>query len=179
VSGDFSDDGLHPTNVGILTLGSNQIFGTTGRGDNGIDRDYFTVTVPSGAEWVSLIELPGTEVGGDVSFLGVEAGNQVTLSVFPNDATGLLGWTHYSVADINTDLLPTMSVPSEGSSGFTTPLGAGEYSFWIQEFDSGTFPYGFNIVLAPAPAVPEPGSIAMSLGLGMTGAAFLRRRRAH
>jgi hypothetical protein len=71
----------------------------------------------------SITELPGTQVGGALSFIGMEAGPQVTVSPDATTAAGLLGWAHYGPADINTNILPAMGIPAEGSSGFTAPLG--------------------------------------------------------
>ena len=163
-SPDLSNSGLSPTNITVAG-GSNQIFGTTGRGSAGLDRDYFTFTVPTGFDLTSLMVLPGTTSGGAISFIGLEAGNQVTLPTNAPDATGLLGWRHYSPADINTDLLPQMAVATGGSSGFSVPLEAGAYSVWIQDFNSGTFNYGFDLTLTPSAsgAVPEPGTYGLSL----------------
>ena len=178
VQGDLSNSGLNPTRI-TVTLGSNQIFGTTGYGASGIDRDYFTITVPTGLQLSSLMELAGTTTGGEagVSFLGMQAGNQVTVSPNPASAAGLLGWTHYGRTATNRDLLPVMSSPNFGSSGFTRPLGAGDYSFWIQDYDSGRFSYGFDLVLAPAASpAPEPGSYTTMLA-GFAALAFLDKRR--
>src|ERR1051326_6779777 len=99
-SADLSNSGLAPT---VLTVGpgQNQVFGTTGRGANGTDRDYFTFTVPNGFAITSIVVLPGTTTGGDVSFIGVEAGTQITLPTNASDATGLLGWKHYSANNGN------------------------------------------------------------------------------
>ena len=177
-SGDFANSGSAPTSIGSLTPGSNNIFGTTGRGNTGLDRDYFTFTVPVNSFLVSMTELPGTTVGGDVSFIGVQAGNKVTVGTNPSSAAGLLGWTHYGVADINVDILPRMGVSSFGSTGFTTPLGAGDYAFWLQDFNGGAFTYGFRLGVT---AVPEPGSLALFMGLGMGGSLLtfsrMKRRR--
>lgn len=174
ISGDLSNLGLSPTLLGTLTPGSNQIFGTTGRGAAGIDRDYFTVTIPAGYQLSALIELPGTSVGGATSFLGVQAGKQVTLPTTTTTAVGLLGWTHYGAGDINVNLLPRMGIPDTGSSGFTPPLGAGDYAFWIQDFNAGQFNYGFNLVVQ---AVPEPGQTAFLTGTLLSGGLFAVSRR--
>ena len=173
VSGDLSNSGLAPTAVTVAS-GSNQLFGTTGVGSSGVDRDYFTFTVPAGLQLVSITLLPGTVVGGATSFIGIEAGNQVTLPTNSATATGLLGWWHYSTADINTDLLAKMAVPSTGSSGFTPPLGAGSYAFWVQDFNAGPLAYGFDFSLT---ATPEPATWLIVLGgVGLIGAAARRRR---
>ena len=176
--GDLSNSGLNPTRV-TVAVGSNQIFGTTGRDANGIDRDYFTITVPTGLQMTSLIELAGTSVGGAVSFLGMQAGSQVTVPTSAVDATGLLEWTHYGGATTDTDILPGMSISTQGSSGFTPPLSAGDYSFWIQDFNTGRFSYGFDLVLAPvASSVPEPRYYAMMVA-GFVALFFMCTHRGH
>lgn len=171
ISGDFSNSGLTPTLV-ALTGGSNLIFGTTGRVGATIDRDYFTINVPTGLAFASLVELPGTTIGGTLSFLGLQAGNQVTLPGNAATAAGLLGWTHYDSSLIGTDLLPLMAIPDTGSSGFGIPLGPGSYSFWVQELSVGTFNYGFNVGLV---AVPEPSAYAIA-GAALLLVVALRRR---
>lgn len=159
VSGDLSNNGLAPT-VLAFTPGSNQVLGTTGAGTAGIDRDYFTITAPTGYEIGQIVELAGTQVGSNVSFIGLQAGPQLTLPTNPSSAAGLLGWAHYAPVSANTDIRPALSTPSNGSSGFSV-LPSGQYTFWIQDFNSGTFAYAFNIQLTPS---PEPGTYATSLG---------------
>lgn len=46
-NGDLSNDGLLPTSV-AFTAGSNIMNGTVGNSGSGVDRDYFTFTVPTG-----------------------------------------------------------------------------------------------------------------------------------
>jgi hypothetical protein len=162
-----------------VALGSNSIFGTTGAGINGIDLDYLTITVLPGLQLSSIVLLPGTVNGGLFSFIGVQAGNQVTVSPSALDATGLLGWWHYNTAtDINTDILGEMGIPAMGSTGFTPPLGPGDYSFWIQERGPGVYPYGFDFVLESSVSAPEPGtSPALLGGLLVLASAWRRRGR--
>ena len=167
VSGDLSNDGLTPTLL-TVSLGSNQVFGTTGKSTE-IDRDYFTFTVPAGLVLSAITLLPGTQTLGTLgdSFIGVEAGSQVTLGTSPTDATGLLGWFHYDLGDIGTDILPSMGSSGFGSTGFTPPLPSGTYSFWVQEASAGSVQYGLDFTVA----TPEPGSWTMLLaGLALLGA---------
>jgi hypothetical protein len=178
VNGDLSNVGTAPTSLGPLTVGSNQIFGITGRTSGIVDRDYFVITVPSGFALDSITVLPGTTFGGaePVSFIGVQAGPQVTLPTTTTTAQGLLGWWHYEPADINTDILPTMCTPDlegMGSSGCTPPLGSGDYAFWVQELSSGTFNYGFDLNLT---RVPEPNTFAL-IFIGFAALVLVLRRR--
>jgi hypothetical protein len=173
LSGDLSNSGLAPT-ILFVGLGSNQIFGTTGN-VGGTDRDYFTFSVPVGQQLAGITVLPGTASGGTVSFIGLQLGTQVTLPTNTATAAGLLGWWHYSSADINTNILPEMAVPANGSSGFAPPLSAGSYAFWVQDFSPGTFAYGFDFSVT---AVPEPSSYATVLSaLGMLILVRARYRR--
>src|SRR3954454_4029701 len=140
-SGDLSNSGLTPT-VLPVSLGANQIFGTTGR-VAATDRDYFTITVPTGLQISQIMELGGTAVGDAVSFFGIERGSQLTLPTTATTADGLLGWAHYGPVSADTDIIPVLRIPAQGSTGFTGALPAGSYAFWVQDFGAGTFSYAF------------------------------------
>lgn len=170
VSGDLSNSGLTP-NVLAFAPGSNQVIGTTGRGA-ATDRDYFTITVPTGYQISRIVELAGTQAGG-VSFFAIQAGPQVTIPTSATTAAGLLGWTHYESAAVNTDILPAISLPAEGSSGFSA-LTASQYSFWIQDFTAGSYNYAFDIQLAQT---PEPATYATALTALIVVGLVARKRR--
>lgn len=175
VSGDLSNSGTAPT-VLTVGLGSNQVFGTTGKTNNTIDRDYFTFTVPAGEVLSAITVLPGTQTLGTLgeSFIGMEAGPQVTIGTSPTNASGLLGWLHYGIADIGVDILPLMGSAGDGATGFTAPLPSGMYSFWVQEASAGTVHYGFDFTIA----TPEPGSQSTLLvGLGLLLTKLVLRSR--
>jgi len=174
-SGDLANAGGTPTFIGFSS-GSNQVIGSTGRSSStaAIDRDYFTFTVPVGLDLVSITPLPGTQVNGPISFIGLQAGNSFTVPPTQTDATGLLGWWHYSTADIGQDILSKMAIPSMGSSGFTPPLGPGSYSVWIQDFSVPTVNYGFDFELQ---AIPEPGTFLPVAFVAAGTTVWLRLRR--
>lgn len=168
-SGDLSNSGLAPTGV-TLVAGSNLVLGDTGN-VGGVDRDYFSFTVPAGLQWVGVTVLQGTTVLGSSSFIGVQAGGQVTAPT-GGPATDLLGWALFAPADIGSNILPRMGTGA-GALGFSAPLGAGTYAVWVQETAAGSSHYAFDFTLA---AVPEPASYAL-LGAGLLVLPAWRRLR--
>jgi hypothetical protein len=182
VSGDLSNSGLAPT---VLTVspGSNELSGTTGKNTAGVvDRDYFSFTVPAASVLSSLVLMPGTQTLGPLgaSFIGIEAGPQVTVSTSATDATGLLGWVHYDTADIGTDVLPLMGTSGLGATGFAPPLPPGTYSFWVQEASVGSVNYGFDFVITPTPE-PKRWTLLVTglilLGICSAGGGFELKSR--
>jgi len=174
ISGDLSNSGLAPTLL-TVSLGLNDLFGTTGKTGTVIDRDYFTFTVPEGLELTAITVLPGPETLGTLgeSFIGIESGPQVTVLTSATTAAGLLGWYHYDdTGDIGVNILPLIGTSGLGSTGFTGPLPSGTYSFWVQEASAGTVPYGLEFTVAP-----EPASWTMLL-TGMTALVGKTARRA-
>jgi PEP-CTERM motif len=183
VNGEFSHDGLAPTQVKFIS-GGNDILGTYGKPNAATDPvnpDYFTFTVPAGSALTGIIVLPGTTAAGPlgISFIGIEQGNQVTLGPSPPDATGLLGWHHTDPAmDIGTDILGKIGnpMPPMGETGFMPPLGPGDYAVWLQETGvcgPSLCNYGFDFTLA---AIPEPASLVL-LGSALLGLGLICRRK--
>ena len=151
-SGDFSDDRLAPTAV-TLEAGMNVIAGLSGLSPvpDMHDLDYVRFTVPVGHVLTRFL-VQDAFVGGAFSFVGMQAGPEVTISwTWSNVNSPLLGWSHFGSSDIGSDLLPTMA-RSPGSVGFTPPLGAGTYTLWIMELDiSQVSSYRFGLEVAPIP----------------------------
>jgi hypothetical protein len=174
VDGDFSNDGLAATFVSVVA-GSNVVLGTTGRSatTSVVDRDYFSITVPDGYVWDSMMLLAGSSGIGGGAFLGLMSGPQFTVPFDTATADGLLGWAIYAEGNVGSDLLLALSVPGAGSSGFDIPLPAGDYSFWVQELGVGVAPYGFDIGITPVPEVPT--AAAMLAGMLLLTAALRRR----
>ncbi|MEZ5446769.1 MAG: hypothetical protein R3F45_13465 [Gammaproteobacteria bacterium] len=173
----FSNDGLSPTPI-TLEAGANTVRGTTGFTDI-VDRDYFHFTLAAGQQLDSIFLRPVTEVGSQVTFIGVQSGSQVTVNPTGGNPAGLLGYALYSLGQINTNILDDIgnNVLNPGTTGFTGPLGPGTYAFWVQDTAFGTFNYNyeFNVSGDPIPT-PLPGAyLAMLSGLGVLGIA---RRRA-
>src|SRR5688572_9116841 len=78
IDGDFSNNRGAPTVVNF-GLGENDVFGQTGSTSGVTDRDYFTFTVPVGSVLVSLTVLNSSLTAGGATFLGLQAGNVITV----------------------------------------------------------------------------------------------------
>ncbi len=170
VDGDLANTGASATFI-ATALGSNPLLGTTGNPGTGIDRDYFTITVAPGQQLSALNVLPGTVPLG-LAFIGVQTGGTVTVAPNSGSAAGLLGQSHYAALDVGTNILPRIGTGA-GASGFVGPLGAGNYAFWIQDFNPGSSTYAFDLVITQA--VPEP-TVAATLLAGLLALAWVRRR---
>ena len=172
-NGDFSNDGLTPTPL-VSAVGSNVILGATGNSGQGVDRDYFKFTVPTGAALTSIFLLPNTSVSGSVSFIGVQPGPELTVTPSGVGVERLLALGHYGSDQIGTDLLPAIEI------GSTRPLPSGTYSVWVQD-TGGPASYGFDFVMrslppaAPVPAVSEWGVLLLGLLLPLIYAHAFRR----
>ena len=168
VNGDLSNDGLNPTLL-VAGLGLNSITGTSvtpGPGATGRDFDYFTMTIPVGLELDSVVL--SNYSGATLTFFGMMAGTPFTIlptDPFPSIPPRLLGWAHMTPDLIGSDLFPTMAGQTILAPviGFTAPLPAGNYSFWIQEANADTANYSLAFNVSP---VPELSTLALtSLGL--------------
>jgi hypothetical protein len=161
VNGDLSNSGLAPTQL-TFGVGSNTVTGTTGNANQG-ERDYFSFVIQPGRQLDAIVVLPGTFVSGTVSFMGIQAGPQVT----GMSAANLLGFAHYGNDSVGQDILPQV---------IGAPLGPGTYAVWLQE-TGGIIDYGFDFqVVQTAADVPVPAVAIAVLG-ALLGLAGLRRLR--
>jgi PEP-CTERM motif len=172
LSGDLANLGTAPTPVSMVA-GSNFISGATGRGAGGVDRDYFTFTLPVGLQLDALNVLSGTTFLGpeSISFIAIQTGPQVTVDPLGNSPAGLLGWWLYGPNDIDTDILQLMG-SSPGAVGYFGSLPAGTYSVWIQETGSGVANYRFDFQVSQ---VPEP-TTALFMLAGLTALGWRARK---
>ena len=191
---DFSNDPAHPTLLGNLTSGNNLISGVIDTfgphvGPHGErtnqDMDYVTFKVPTGLRLTQFIVGDGTSISTsprvDSLFLGLAAGDHVSVDPSFSSAAGLLGWTLANQGQLGTNILPAIGMatapgfPVPGATTFAGPLGAGTYTLWLYDGDQGAS-YSFNAVAA---AVPEPAMWAMMvIGFGVIGVTA-RRRQTH
>ena len=100
LDGNLSDNGLNPTVLGELNLGTNSLKATFNAGETNPSPDYFTFTVPEELVLTEIV-LQSWETSPefeDIAFFAIQRGT-VFDYVFPNDnlanpAEGLLGWSH-------------------------------------------------------------------------------------
>jgi hypothetical protein len=169
--GDMLNSGLTPSTL-TLDAGSNLIRGSF----RAEDPDYLAITIAGGYMLSGIITGTGNSTGLSRSFIGVQAGPAMTfVPTSGGSAAGLLGWTHYGVAD-GVNLLPDIGTPKFGSTGFSGPLAAGTYTFWFNETSSEPgLGYDFDFQVEPAPVPLPAGAALLAAGCALLGA--LRRRR--
>jgi hypothetical protein len=188
VAGDLSDDKAAPTAL-TLTPGLNSVIGTVAGFPEfgGTDpQDWVSFTIPTGFVMTSYVN--AKYVSSDPQgFTGFQFGSSFSGDVF--DPLSYAGYAHFGTAAQNPDgnpissstvglnLLPLMADPSfaPGTTGFTPPLGAGTYTFLIQQGDPSVTGYRFNMSVRPV-QVPEPGSSFCLLAMGALATLALRRR---
>ncbi|BBD57466.1 hypothetical protein NIES2109_02320 [Nostoc sp. HK-01] len=185
VNGELSGDSLNPTAVNLLD-GSNQITGST-TGNPNLDRDFFTFTIPVGYELsrINLANYVGLDgVGSNQGFLAVQTGSSIAPTTITTNTPPLLGAALIGAAsgtlvgnNVLDDLGVAASIQGATFVGFPNgKLGAGTYTFWIQETVRGIDNYNLDFVITK---VPEPSTI---LGIGVVmglGSLIKRKKRGH
>ena len=185
VSGDLSNDKAAPTALTLMP-GLNSVIGTVaGFPPEGTDpQDWVSFTIPAGFVMTSYVnsKYDSTDPQG---FTGFQFGSAFLGDEFIEGSYA--GYAHFGTAANNPDgnpvssstvglnLLPLMADPNfaPGTTGFTPPLGAGTYTFLIQQGNPVTTGYQFDMNVR---AVPEPGSSLCLLGMGGLAILALRRR---
>jgi hypothetical protein len=172
--GDLSDDGNAPTFI-TFSEGSNLIEGTMGSlgGTGPLDADVWSFTIAAGyyLTGISLVSY-SSPTGPHDSFMAIDDATSINMGDPSQHLSNGL-WTEEldGFGNTYTDLMAILDAgPEFGGDGFDGPLGAGDYTFWVQE-GSEQIQYCINFEMTP---VPEPGS---ALLLGLAGLLVLRRRR--
>jgi PEP-CTERM motif-containing protein len=184
-SGDLSNDKAAPTPL-TLTPGSNSVIGTVNGFGLGDPQDWVSFTIPTGFVMISYVNAKYNSVDPQ-GFTGFQSGSSFLGNEFVE--ISYAGYAHFGFAANNPDanptaastvgvnLLPLMADPlfAPGTTGFTPPLGAGTYTFLIQQGNDEITRYRFNMTVRPV-QVPEPGSSLCLLAIGSLATLTLRRR---
>ncbi|MGE3773334.1 MAG: hypothetical protein AB7I32_10445 [Gammaproteobacteria bacterium] len=172
--GDFSDDGLAPTQW-QLELGVNAADYTAQGSPR--DLDYLRVDVPAGSV-LKRIVLTGYEGGDTRGFIGVMEGSAFTVPA--NQAVfrvgEILGYalfgTAADAAQVGDDLLPLMATAAN-ALGFDGPLGASSYTFWFDQLGpSNHVTLAFDVAPVPLPGAAVLFASALCCG------GWIERKRA-
>ena len=168
IDGDLSGDYQNPTQLFTKGVNNHVIF-TTNDVD-GVDREYFTLTIAEGFELAAIVlDVFETDPVSNLGFIGVAAGNVFPTPPDAPDVTSLLGYYLPGTGDVGNDILQSMG-NGGGSQGFSGPLGPGSYSFWVQETGPSVDNWDLNFIVTE---IPAPGAVAL---LGLAGLASRRRR---
>lgn len=140
-AGDLSGDRTAPTQW-TLTAGRNILNATSVAGDV----EYVTVYIPHGLQLDALI-LESYTSTDDVAFAAVQAGPTFTEPTSGTDVTKLLGYAHVGLTQLGTDILDDLG-QGMNAIGFSGPLQAGQYTFWLQQTGSATTTYSLNFAVS-------------------------------
>lgn len=170
VDGDLSGNPATPTQL-VLSTGSNIVTGSV-QAPNDI-RDYVTFTIAADQQLIglTLLQYQDLDTGGPGN-RGYHALNIGATSLIPSggNSGSFLGGDHLDPLPIGTDLLPILAAAPLAGSGFSTPLGAGTYSYLIQQ--TGPQFTGYSLDFRVRTVVPAP-AVATLLPFGLL---LLRRR---
>lgn len=142
--GEISDDPFNPLPL-QLTASDNRFRASVIVGD----LDYVTVNVPAG-QVLSSITLEDYVSSNSTSFIGIQAGTVFTEPATDTTVGNLLGYAHFGSSMIGTNILPAVSTGA-GALGFSPPLAAGDYTFWMQETSDAPVNFSLNFGLTAAP----------------------------
>jgi hypothetical protein len=156
VNGDLSGDRLSPTLL-IASPGVNTLAMTSVTGD----RDYFTFAVPTSLVLSSIFHKTYVSAD-DLSFFALQVGSTLTEPPTGTNAANLLGYVHFGAVTVGSEIIDNLANSnslSPPAMGFTAPLAAGNYAFWVQQTGTAA-QYSFDFALTP---VPEPEQWALLL----------------
>ncbi len=174
LDGELSSDPLAPTSV-IFADGVNTVSGSvTSLNDV---RDYLTFTIPTGHQLVGILlqSYMDLDTGGPGN-RGFYAISDGATSAIPGGTTSgsFLGGAHLDPLAPGTDLLALLATDSLTGTGVSAPLGAGEYTFLVQQTGPQLTGYQLDFIVAP---IPVPAAVWL-FGSALVGLGALRRRAA-
>ncbi len=157
VDGDASGSPGSPSDAGVLVLGSNVLTGTVSNSGGADPRDFITFVVPDGLQ-ITQVMLVGF-APNNTAWTHFDDGPS---SVIPNmsNAGTLLAGAHVEGPTPNgADLFANYQAGSPNllaGPGFDGPIGAGTYTFLMQQTSNVLQSYSFDFVTGVAPAACDP-----------------------
>ncbi len=174
VDGELSGDNLNPTDLLVFDVGFNTVAGTVVDAlGNDPNVDVFTFDILEGTS-LDGIFLNSFNSTDNVAFIGIDDTdsfpfNASQLSNNPNQDEFIGGLLFGN--DVGVNLID--DIGNGFGSGFTGPLGPGQYTVYLQQLTGATVDYEFGFAVS---GVPEPGS-GIVLLVAATGIAIRRKRR--
>ena len=151
-SGDLSDDANAPTVITSSQTTITVVF-TTDR--EGLDRDIFTIEVPTGFELSGVIlDDYNSNYPENLGFVGFSSGSVLNADPVLPTAAGLLGWYLPDESNVGQDLFLDMG-QAAGAIGYDGPLPSGLYTFWAQETSDSNDDWVLSVVLSPVDSTCE------------------------
>ncbi|GJM18193.1 MAG: hypothetical protein DHS20C14_04060 [Phycisphaeraceae bacterium] len=168
VDGDLSSDPNAPTAL-VFMLGANTVSGTVRQSNSPTgDRDYLTFTVGAGQRLSALNLLAYSP--DNPGFAAFNTGATSFIPDATTDASFLSGILP-EASQVGTDLMPAFVSDAVTTNSLSNAwLGAGTYTFMIQQTTNVEQAYALEFVITPT-----PGGAAL---LGIAGMGAIRRRRA-
>jgi hypothetical protein len=174
----ISSDPAAPTPIDV-SVGTSRIVGQVSASVGDI-RDYISFTIDAGEQLTGLFlieyddpDLPGSTEDGNLGYIHIDDG---LTSVIPDAGTitDFLGGNHLGRSiypDASANILSDIATAPAGGTGFTAPLGPGDYVINIQQTGPQLTNYTLDIVV-----IPEPSVAALMAGI-FALALTVRRRR--
>ncbi len=172
---DLSDDPGTPT-VLVLGIGTHSISGSVTTPSD--TRDYLSFEIGAGEELTDIILQSYMDDMGNDGNRGYHALSAGGTSAIPGGATvnDFLAGAHLDPLPAGSSLLNQLMTSPLNGTGLSGPVGAGTYTYLIQQTGPDVSNYAVQLVVSAAP-VPLPASGLLLAGVLALGAGL--RRRVH
>lgn len=164
IDGDLSGDRFNPTLISVDN-GLNTVTMQVVDSASGGDRDYFTFSIGAGQSIDSIVVTDAFNPAGgfdSTAFVGLAFDSIFDFDPDTFVGPGLQGFVLTDMSVVGAESIETLS-------GGLSSLGAGDYSFWVQQTGSDLTELSLAINVVPSPS-------AMGI-LALGGLAAVRRRR--
>jgi hypothetical protein len=171
VNGDISGDRNVPSSA-ALVMGKNMLTATSSGPSASADREYITFSMPADSK-LSQIYLDAWASTDQIGFIAVQNGTTFTEPPTGTNIANILGYDHFGPGayPIGQNILSFMGM-APGTQGFTPPLPADNYTFWIQQTGATPITYTLGFLV-----VPEPSALVMlAIGGALACVSYYRRR---